>query len=98
MWSSWICGLMLATAPAPQSPGTCAPTPEALRALEALPAIADRGAPYERRIGPLRALAEKETTDLAIQRYYQDAIRRRFFIAESRRWSRVVEAAKIPKQ
>ncbi len=60
----------------------CKPADETLRKLEALPPITDFSLPYEARIGPLRELAEESSDDFILERYYQDAFRKRFHLAD----------------
>jgi thiol-disulfide isomerase/thioredoxin len=67
---------------AQEAPDTCEPASKTLKALEGLPPVRDHSIPYEVRMAPLRALAEKNPDDLFIQRYYQNAFRRSFHIAD----------------
>jgi len=60
----------------------CEASARTLRLLESLECLEDRGIPYERRMSPLRALAEKNPNDFFIQHFYQDAFRREFYLAD----------------
>ena len=81
---SWlsIAALALLALAAQQPPVTCEATSKTLKALEGLPSVPDQSIPYEVRMAPLRALAEKNPDDFFIQRYYQDAFRRSFYLAD----------------
>src|SRR6266516_6813715 len=67
---------------AQQLAAPCEPQPSTLRSLEALPAVRDISVPYELRMGPVRALAESNPDDFFVQRFYQDAFRGAFFLAD----------------
>jgi hypothetical protein len=60
----------------------CEPKLATLRMLEALPSTRDYSIPFEARVGPLRALAEQYPNDFFVQRYYQDAFRRAWHLAD----------------
>jgi len=60
----------------------CEAPASTLRLLEALPPVDDPGVPYESRIGALRALATRYPGDFFLQRYYQDAFRQNFYLAD----------------
>jgi thiol-disulfide isomerase/thioredoxin len=80
---SWLSVPLALLALAAQQPQvTCEATSKTLKALESLPSVRDQSIPYEARMAPLRALAEKNPDDLFIQRYYQDAFRRSFYLSD----------------
>jgi len=66
---------MLRQAQTSQPPYACEPTPEIRQALNKLPNRTDFRVPFEERIKPLRALAEKSPHDVFVQQMYQDAFR-----------------------
>jgi hypothetical protein len=60
----------------------CEPTPETTHLFEAIPPLEDISIPYERRVGALRALAQKHPDNFFVQRAYQDSFRRHRELAD----------------
>jgi thiol-disulfide isomerase/thioredoxin len=79
-WASVFFALLALAAQ--EAPVPCDPASNTLNALEGLPPVRDHSIPYAVRMAPLRALAEKNPDDFFIQRYYQDAFRRSFYLAD----------------